>query len=57
MQSDKFYTVQQTAKILSVSDNTVRNYIRKDIIPAYRLGKRYLIEKSELDRQFKQNKL
>lgn len=39
MNKKDYYTVKEFAEKLEVSCNTVRNYIHKGIIPAYKLGR------------------
>ena len=39
-------SVKQTAKLLNVSDLTIRNYIKKGIIKAERIGSRIIINLS-----------
>jgi excisionase family DNA binding protein len=43
-------TVQQTAKILGVTELTIHNYIKKGFIPASKIGRRIIIKSSELDK-------
>lgn len=37
-------TVQQTAKLLNVTELTVHNYISKGVIPASKIGRRIVIK-------------
>lgn len=47
---DEIYTVQEVAQQMKVSERTVRNWIEKEGLPAFPIGKRgYRITKSSLD--------
>ena len=47
---DEVYTVQEVAQQMKVSERTVRNWIEKEGLPAFPIGKRgYRISKSDLD--------
>ncbi|WP_368681670.1 helix-turn-helix domain-containing protein [Mycobacterium intracellulare] len=46
----RFLSTAEAAKYLGVSQNTLRRYIHKKIVPAHRLGPRLLkFDPSELD--------
>ncbi len=48
--SDDIYTVQEVAQQFKVAERTVRNWIEKDGLIAFPIGKRgYRIAKSDLD--------
>jgi excisionase family DNA binding protein len=42
-------TVQEAAKYLNVADITIHNYIKKGIIPAQKVGRKYIIKQTDLD--------
>lgn len=42
-------TISEVAELLKVSDRTVRNWIEKGTIKAYRFGLVYRIKKSDFD--------
>jgi len=47
---DEVYTVQEVAQQMKVSERTVRNWIEREGLPAFPIGKRgYRISKSDLD--------
>jgi excisionase family DNA binding protein len=47
---DEIYTVQEVAQQMKVSERTVRNWIEKEGLPAFPIGKRgYRIAKNDLD--------
>lgn len=37
-ETDTFYTVKEVAKLLRVSESTVRNYVQRGVIKALRIG-------------------
>ena len=46
---EEMYTVQEVAQQMKVSERTVRNWIEKEGLPAFPIGKRgYRIAKSDL---------
>ncbi|WP_052705208.1 helix-turn-helix domain-containing protein [Flavobacterium sp. 316] len=42
-------TVQQTAKLLGVTELTIHNYIKKGFIPASKIGRRIVIKSTDLN--------
>jgi len=47
---EEIYTVQEVAQHMKVSERTVRNWIEKEGLPAFPIGKRgYRIAKADLD--------
>ncbi len=47
---DEVYTVQEVAQKMKVSERTVRNWIEKEGLPAFPIGKRgYRVSTSDLD--------
>jgi len=49
-------TVSDVCRYLSVTNETVYSWIKKTDIPAVRVGKRWLFDKTELDRWIKLGK-
>lgn len=47
------YTVQSAAEIIEVTKLSIYNYIKKGIIPAKRIGRKYVIKRSDLDAALK----
>lgn len=41
-------TTHEAAKILNVADITIHNYIKKGIIPAKKIGRKYIINESDV---------
>ncbi|MFH4963663.1 helix-turn-helix domain-containing protein [Gaetbulibacter sp. M235] len=50
------YTVEEVSKIIGCSKLTVYNYIKKGLLPASRIGRRFVIRKIELDKALKEVK-
>ena len=48
MQQRDLIEVEEVAKILHVTVETVRAYIRDKQLPAYRVGKGYLVDRAEV---------
>lgn len=47
---DEVYTVQEVAQKMKVSERTVRNWIEREGLPAFPIGKRgYRVAKVDLD--------
>lgn len=42
-------TVQEAAKYLNCADITVHTYIKKGILPAKKVGRKYIIKQADLD--------
>ena len=53
---EKMLTVADIREYLSVTNETVYNWIKKSDLPAYRIGKRWMFDKSELDVWIKSGK-
>ena len=49
----KFYTVEEVAKILRTTPNTIRIYINEGKIKAIKSGKQYLISDENIERYIK----
>lgn len=46
----EFLTVSQAAEAVSATSQTIRNWIKADRLEAVRIGNRFLIPRSEVDR-------
>jgi len=53
---ERMLTVTDVCKYLSVTNETVYSWIKKNDIPAHRAGKRWLFDKVELDQWLKAGK-
>ena len=49
-------TVKETAQLLNVAELTIRNYIKKGIISAERIGNRIIINRKKLEDTLKEVK-
>lgn len=49
MQVEKWVNLEDVAEHLSLSQDTVRTWIKKGKLPAYKAGKRYKFKISEVD--------
>ena len=50
MNDEELLTASQAAEALSASSQTIRNWIRADQLHAVRIGNRFLIPRSEVER-------
>lgn len=46
---EKWSSLEEIAEHLGVSKDTIRNWIKKDVIPYRRIGKQYKFKISEVD--------
>lgn len=46
---EKWSSLEEIAEHLGVSKDTIRNWIKKDVIPHRRIGKQYRFKISEVD--------
>ena len=44
-----FYTVKDVAEMLKIPESTVYEYVRKHVIPSFKMGKHVRIRKQDLD--------
>lgn len=58
MQSEpeKWVNLEDIADYLAVNKDTVRNWIKKNAIPAHRVGRQWKFKKSEVDEWVKSGK-
>lgn len=55
--NDKWINLEEAADYLSVSKDTIRNWIRNDVdIPAHKVRRQWKFKKSELDEWIKSGK-
>ena len=47
------YSVQEVSKLLSVSELTVYNYIKRGIIPSTKISRKHLIKRTDLEEAIK----
>lgn len=46
---EKWVSLEEVADHIGLSKDTIRNYIKRDQIPLYRIGKQYKFKISEID--------
>ena len=46
---EKWVSLEEIAEHMGLSKDTIRNYIKKEQIPFYRIGKKYKFKISEID--------
>ena len=51
-----YLTIQEVCQYLKITNETLYNWIKVTDIPAHRVGKRWLFDKSELDKWIKSGK-
>ncbi|MFV8226222.1 helix-turn-helix domain-containing protein [Christiangramia aquimixticola] len=51
-----FYTIKEAAEKLKVTETTIRNYIKKGLIAAEKIGGRIRIERSNIESALKEVK-
>lgn len=49
-------TVKETAKILMVSEQSIHNYIKKGFLPAHKMGRIYLIKRTDIEESLQEVK-
>lgn len=54
--TEKWVNLEEVAYHMSLSKDTIRNYIKKEMIPYYRIGKQYKFKISEIDEWIKSGK-
>ena len=50
------YSVQTSAKLLGVSELTLYSYIKKGLLPASKIGRKYIIKSVDLENALKEYK-
>lgn len=48
-ENEKWVNLEEVANHTGLSKDTIRNYIKKNAIPYYRIGKQYKFKISEID--------
>ena len=49
MITEKWVNLEEVALHTGLSKDTIRNYIKRNVIPFYRIGKQYKFKISEID--------
>lgn len=55
-EQEKWVGLEEVAEHVGLSKDTIRNYIKKEQIPFYRIGKQYKFKLSEIDIWIKSGK-
>ncbi|MFD2915823.1 helix-turn-helix domain-containing protein [Psychroserpens luteus] len=53
---DEKLSIKEVAQELGVVDLTIHNYIKKGILPAFKIGRRVFINRSDIDQALKEVK-
>lgn len=54
--TEKWSSLEEVAEYIGVNKDTVRNWIKKDAIPAHKIGKLWKFKLSEIDEWVKSGK-
>lgn len=54
--AEKWSSLEEVAEYIGVNKDTVRNWIKKDAIPAHKIGKLWKFKISEIDEWVKSGK-
>jgi len=54
--AEKWSSLKEVAQYIGVNKDTVRNWIKKDAIPAHKIGKLWKFKLSEIDEWIKSGK-
>lgn len=54
--AEKWSSLEEVAEHIGVNKDTVRNWIKKDAIPAHKIGKLWKFKLSEIDEWIKSGK-
>ncbi|MCL4463297.1 MAG: helix-turn-helix domain-containing protein [Firmicutes bacterium] len=54
--AEKWSSLEEVAQYIGVNKDTVRNWIKKDAIPAHKIGKLWKFKLSEIDEWIKSGK-
>jgi putative molybdopterin biosynthesis protein len=50
MEQKEFYTIEEIAKLLDLKEQTIREYIKRGDLVAFRFGKSLRVKKDDLNR-------
>lgn len=53
---DRWYSLEETAEYLGVTKDTIRSWIKKETIPAHKIGRLWKFKLSEVDEWVKSGK-
>jgi len=52
---DEILTIKEAAKLLKYSEATLRSWVKKGKVPAFRVGRKYRIRIRDINKEFKQH--
>ena len=52
---DEILTIKEAAKLLKYSETTLRSWVKKGKMPAFRVGRKYRIRIRDINKEFKQH--
>ena len=52
-QEDRWYSVEEICKHLHVSKETIYNWLKQEGMPGYRIKRKWLFQRSEVDTWFR----
>ena len=55
-ENDNYISIDEAAEYLGIKTVTIRNWIKKEMVPAHKVGKLWKFERSELDEWVKSGK-
>ena len=48
-ENDNYFSIDEAAEYLGIKPVTIRNWIKKEMVPAHKVGKLWKFKRSELD--------
>jgi len=57
MEDEKYYTIEEVAEMLKVVYMTVYRWIKQGKLKAFRVGKKYMIKKSDIEALIEKSKV
>jgi len=57
MEDEKYYTIEEVAEMLKVVYMTVYRWIKQGKLKAFRVGKKYMIKKSDIEALVEKSKV
>ena len=55
-ENDNYISIDEAAEYLGIKTVTIRNWIKKEMVPAHKVGKLWKFKRSELDELVKSGK-
>ncbi|WKZ30399.1 MAG: helix-turn-helix domain-containing protein [Candidatus Dojkabacteria bacterium] len=57
MEEEKYYTIEEVAEMLKVVYMTIYRWIKQGKLKAFRVGKKYMIKKSDIEALIEKSKV